>query len=864
VRLWFVTGLKGLWGAYWTLTSLYCLLAYMPYTYCALIKAPPYFWMVWFVHHHVALYWVALLAAGIAFWPGRKTVWFCTVGGAQVAFGAYLTLYPFMSTLQNDFSAYIWSLVALLLPILLTAVDQLRHRAETHTGPDTGSLLDYSGAVLAALIVTLLYALGAQVRHRIEFHSWSFHLGDLELTLWSALSHVTVAILIVTILNSVCLVSGKTLRPRLLRRLLFELLVFGALWFALTRFLESTASFEGWLARLYAALLAAAVTLLGSSLLLPLLSGHRPSTPLGNKSVLVGCASGAAIAAVMLPSVIGDGDWNGILQSSFAVMFWGFLGVCVYRFRPRLGRHSALTLLATLLLTLFIYKGALATSILWATPLGHTDDDIARKMESYAAQYVSFELAHHLLGNGRAEPCGDLCRILREHTNIRNAEAIRDLDLVEGLAPTAGERPNIFIFVIDSLRPDYLGAYNPHVDFTPNLDALAQDSVVLRNTYTQYAGTTLSEPAIWSGALLLHAHYLHPFSKVNSLEKLANADGYQMIVSYDTVLPNLLSPNDDLVKLDTDKLWNEYEVCSTIEQTEHVLDTRRDKSRPVLFYAQPMNVHQFARNNWPTATAAHWPTRPDFVSRIAYEAHQVDTCMGRFVDYLKATGLYDRSILVLTADHGDATGEFGRHSHSLWIYPEIMKVPLLVHLPKDMRGKFIHDDSRISTLTDITPSLYYLLGHRPIIANPLFGRPLFTESKQELDGYRRDDVFLASDARAVYGILSNNGRYLYATYDSPPASFLFDLQQDPNAQRSILTDALKKQYDERIIGQLQQIADYYGFKPGVGSLLTASHTSGMQKGYIRVRASDGFMRDIPATDLETARQKDKGLTVVSE
>ncbi|PYX40519.1 MAG: hypothetical protein DMG83_26540, partial [Acidobacteria bacterium] len=61
---------------------------------------------------------------------------------------------------------------------------------------------------------------------------------------------------------------------------------------------------------------------------------------------------------------------------------------------------------------------------------------------------------------------------------------------------------------------------------------------------------------------------------------------------------------------------------------------------------------------------------------------------------------------------------------------------------------------------------------------------------------------------------------------SPPASFLFDLQQDPNAQHSILTDALKKDYDQRIIRELQQIGDYYGYKPGVGSLLAADRNSG--------------------------------------
>ncbi len=96
--------------------------------------------------------------------------------------------------------------------------------------------------------------------------------------------------------------------------------------------------------------------------------------------------------------------------------------------------------------------------------------------------------------------------------------------------------------MIDSLRQDYVGAYNSKVDFTPNLDAFASDSVVIHNVYTQYAGTSLSEPAIWAGAMLLHAHYLQPFTRVNSLEKLATADGYQMVVSDDEILRQLLSP----------------------------------------------------------------------------------------------------------------------------------------------------------------------------------------------------------------------------------------------------------------------------------------------------------------------------------
>jgi arylsulfatase A-like enzyme len=150
-----------------------------------------------------------------------------------------------------------------------------------------------------------------------------------------------------------------------------------------------------------------------------------------------------------------------------------------------------------------------------------------------------------------------------------------------------------------------------------------------------------------------------------------------------------------------------------------------------------------------------------------------------------------------------------------------MRVPLIMHLPAKMREHIVYDNGRLSTLTDIAPTLYYLLGHRPIRQNPLYGRPLFAETKQELDRYRRDDLLLASDVRAVYGILSADGRYLYATYDSPAQSYLFDLTTDPKAEHSILTPTLKQRYDEEIIEQLHVIGDYYGYKPGVGSLLAS-------------------------------------------
>jgi membrane-anchored protein YejM (alkaline phosphatase superfamily) len=468
------------------------------------------------------------------------------------------------------------------------------------------------------------------------------------------------------------------------------------------------------------------------------------------------------------------------------------------------------------------YEGLHATAIWWGGSLGSTDDDISRRFEDYGTRDASFQLANQVLGNGRSQSCGDLCRIMREYTNVRDSQIHAEVRLVDSLAPTQGERPNIFMCVIDAMRPDYLGVYNPQqVNYTPNLDALARDSVVFKNVYTQYAGTSLSEPALWAGAMLLHAHYPEPFEKVDSLATLTRTDQYRMVASTDEMLNQVLPPSRDLTLLDTDKeRWNQLEICSTVEQTEHFLDGYKS-DQPVLLYTQPKNVHQFARNDVPSPASQHWQSVAGLNSRITYEVHWVDGCLGGFFNYLKRRGMYDNSVIIVTSDHGDATGELGRISHSTSIWPEIMRVPLIVHLPAQMSSRVVYDTNRLATLTDIVPSLYYLLGHKPIQQNPLYGRPLFAETRKELESYPKKDIFLASDVRAVYGILTADGRYLYTTYDSPAQSYLFDLMADPNALHDILTPPLKQHYDEEIIEHLQMIGDFYGYKPGMGSLLAA-------------------------------------------
>lgn len=817
------TLLKALSGIYFVLASVYCFAAFNSYTYLFLVKAPPYPWLIWFVAHGPLLFWASFAAAGICFWANRANRLVAAGLLLLAMVGAFVTLLNLPANIANNWTAYIWSLV-LLAPMLIALLGELQTHVVDESSALQATLLSYSNGALVALLAFVISEGGVLVHGFRETRTLSLHRPELEMMALVLAAFLWLAVLVLTLLNIVQIVAQRfSSRPMLIRRVSTLFVVFLGFDLSIVRFLNSTLSFRGWPAQMYAAVLSLFLTFWGYSLLYPLFSKTETAresrlTRLGRKLPAYAISCCVLIGALFAPMWVGDTDWNGLCTGTFGLVLLIILSLCVYALRFRARNYSLHAVIAVLLVATFFYFVLNATSFLWAKELHDSQGEISSSIETHQAQNASFRLVLALFHGGDDDSCGEFCHTLRQYTNIQNAHAYQPLRLVDNLKPTGGPRPNVFILVIDSLRPDYLGSYNSAADFTPNLDALAHDSVVMRNAYTQYAGTSLSEPVIWSGALLLHARYMRPFENVNSLRTLARTDGYELVVSYDHILRKLFAPDEQMVKLDEDKRFNEFEISSTLQQLESYLDTRPDKNRPVMFYAQPMNIHVLGVNNLPERTAANWRNRPGFNDRIAFKLHQVDESIGGFVTYLKSRGLYDNSVIVITSDHGDATADLSgmgllRRGHSIILFPEVMRVPLIVHLPQELRKSLVYDENRLAVLTDITPSLYYLLGHRPLKRNPIVGQSLFAASVEELRQDSREQLLLASDARAAYGLLTEGGRFMYVTYDSPASSFLFDLANDRQGTSNVLTDKLKAQYDQMIIQDLQSLSNFYGYKP---------------------------------------------------
>jgi glucan phosphoethanolaminetransferase (alkaline phosphatase superfamily) len=353
----------------------------------------------------------------------------------------------------------------------------------------------------------------------------------------------------------------------------------------------------------------------------------------------------------------------------------------------------------------------------------------------------------------------EIVSLLHARTNIPRSSVVDPVDVT--LAPLAGEpaaqRPHIFVFVVDSLRRDYLSPYNARVTFTPSIAALADDSLVFRNAFTQYGATGLSIPSLWVGGPILHKQYVTPFPPMNSLAKLLEHERYTQWIGMDNILDVILPASDRRERLDSNLAVKDFRLCRTLTDIRSRLAGGTPEA-PLFVYSLPQDVHVSVVTR-EGAQAVDDRTYDGFYAPVASRVSRLDACLGAFVDDLKTRGLYDQSIIVITSDHGDSLGEEGRMGHAYSLHPEVVRVPLIVHVPAAMRAQWAWDEQRAAFTTDLTPTLFRLLGHETQPPAEFFGEPLAHPVGAALPASR--DRMVAASYGAVYGALLDGGSRYY-------------------------------------------------------------------------------------------------------
>jgi hypothetical protein len=425
-------------------------------------------------------------------------------------------------------------------------------------------------------------------------------------------------------------------------------------------------------------------------------------------------------------------------------------------------------------------------------------------------RYATAEVAFNLINRGLTASQGqdpEYYRFLQ--LNVAATGTTPTADFSPHLSTSTARRPDIFLFVIDSLRRDYLSPYNDAVTFTPEIDRLARESFVFQNAFTRHGGTQLAIPSIWTGAFNVRGT-ASGFARMNALEKLLNADGYRVLFNDHTV-DTWLRPAHPITVIDPDVPSRDVDLCSNLKELTAHLDAPAHDTNPRFAFLSPMNVH-IMNTRIGTQPAPSDRVYPGFYNPYASRLHRLDACIGTFISYLKANGRYDNSIVILTSDHGDSLGEDGFWGHAFWLFPEDVRVPLLIHLPEYLAHDVTADLARLTFSTDIAPSLYALLGHDLQDPGPLFGSPLFVPKDGAPTDRRRGSFLLTSSYAATYGLLRRNGRLLYVSDLSERKEFAFDLSRGPIGRPMPIDQDMQRVNQRLIREQLESVARFYHVK----------------------------------------------------
>jgi arylsulfatase len=379
-------------------------------------------------------------------------------------------------------------------------------------------------------------------------------------------------------------------------------------------------------------------------------------------------------------------------------------------------------------------------------------------------------------------------------------------------------RPPVFLVVIDALRADHLGCYGYGRPTSPNLDRLCRDGVRFTQAISPGTFTKTSIASLVTG-LDANEHGVYTGNKEDTAGRITS-----------DVLPNELETLAEVL------LRGRYRTVAWIQQAQlksfhgfaqgymeyhenqgsagrisrralqwigerenggpffahlHVLDLH-DPYRPKppydRLYGSYSDVYRgIDFNEWgkyrkeicegrrPLSDADVEQLRAFYDGQIRY----IDDELGKFFDELRRDGLYDRSLIVVTADHGDGFMEHGFISHSTVPYEELVRVPLLMKLPGQRHaGQSVDEQVR---LIDVMPTI---LDVARLESPRVSGRSLLPE----LDGRAREPA-AAAVIEFEHGVALRESAWKYIRLLDGPGE-LYHLAVDPGERHNVAREAV--------------------------------------------------------------------------
>ncbi|MGI6458040.1 MAG: sulfatase-like hydrolase/transferase [bacterium] len=360
-------------------------------------------------------------------------------------------------------------------------------------------------------------------------------------------------------------------------------------------------------------------------------------------------------------------------------------------------------------------------------------------------------------------------------------------------APYRGK--NVILISIDTCRADFLSPYGSTEVETPAVAQLAQDGILFTQALTPVPMTLPAHTSLFTG---LHPTQHKVRDNLNNglseaavtLAELFRENGYQtggmvgaIILSRRTGISqgfdyfnDEFEPQDYLAMQPT--VERKAGRVREIAQDWLTEISEAPETKPFFLFMHFYDPHMAYHP--PQPFLQQYKDRP-YAGEIAY----VDAQLTLFFEYLKTRDLYDDSIMILVADHGEALGEHGEDGHGLFLYEEVMHVPMIMKLPAVAQRQNRRVE-QIASLMDIMPTLIDLCGLGYAESAGISLTPwMMGDAEIEPRNLVLETLYpLTFQWSPLFALRNEEWKYVQA-----PQPELYALKQDPDEERNLITGA---------------------------------------------------------------------------
>jgi arylsulfatase A-like enzyme len=379
---------------------------------------------------------------------------------------------------------------------------------------------------------------------------------------------------------------------------------------------------------------------------------------------------------------------------------------------------------------------------------------------------------------------------------------------------------NVLLISIDSLRADHVGCYGYERDTTPEIDAFAASAVLFESAVSQ-APWTLPAHASLLTSLYARSHQVQEETS-RLAEGTPTIAGVLSRNGYDTAavvsgpfMKSLFGLDAGFAHYDDSIAAARLESHSTVTSPavhEKVVALLERLDDPFFLFVHYWDVHYdyippepFDRlfdpdyagtvdaRDFETSKAIHRGMEPRDLQHVVAlydgEVRYVDSFVGRLFAELRSRGLFETTLIVLTADHGEEFFEHGEKGHCHTTYNELIHVPLIIRWPGNDGRRRV--ERRVQHV-DIVPTILDIVGADtdglalhgqslvPLLrGDPDAARPAFAETTR----FRRKKKWGVPFGRAQCVI---DGRYKLIRHpEGSQPDELYDLLVDSGEENSL-------------------------------------------------------------------------------